>query len=144
MHKWLSATICLGLVTELALWTFEQTNKPNRQLENGYWGADIPDDPEEKLFAVFDNGQLTYEDLKIGVGNFVIEEYVTDVGEAAKGMRCGLWLYLRGDPEEYTMQVYPGQVIEGQGYSIRIHSMIHHENDRWSLQLGLKKTSQSS
>jgi len=139
MRKWLPAFTSLGVLIGLALWELEASGEADHQDEKDYWSATIPDIPNEELFAVFENEPLPYQTLKIGVGNFFVEDYVTDAGETVTGMRCGVSVYVLNDPQEYMLRVYPGQPIIGDGYLIRMHSMVRHENNRWSLQLGISK-----
>lgn len=100
-------------------------------MANAFWGADIEKDPEEELLMIFQSGQLTFDTLKIAAGNFWEDE----TGQQT----CGLWLYLQDAPDLDThIRVHAGQTVQIADYHIRVHSLALHENNRWSVQLGIK------
>jgi hypothetical protein len=79
---------------------------------------------QEQLYAITSTGQMTYDSLKIGAGNFWDEEYPGPDGEPINGLICHLWFFLRDHPELDRMaRVYPGAVEEIAGYRIEVKSV---------------------
>lgn len=98
-------------------------------------------EPGETKHQIENTTQLTFETLRIGTGNFWIEEYTTEAGDTAEGPTAGLWLYFRDTPDQDTkLRVYPGMVIEQGGYRIRVLEIGPETDDsRGYVQLGIQK-----
>lgn len=78
----------------------------------------------EQLYAITSSGQMTYDNLKIGAGNFWEEDYPGPDGEAVHGLICHLWFFMRDYPELDRMaSVFPGAVEEIAGYRIEVKSV---------------------
>ncbi len=71
--------------------------------------------------GIFEGGQATIGDLKIGAGNFGIETYRDQDNVEREGLTCGLWFFVRDqDALNCSQRVYPGAVIEIAGYQVSV------------------------
>ncbi|HMQ55616.1 MAG TPA: hypothetical protein PKD98_26285, partial [Anaerolineae bacterium] len=69
----------------------------------------------ERLYAAQDTGQIIVEGdkLRVGVGNIWGETYTLENGEKSYGVRAGLWLFFKENPDsDVHMRVHEGQTIE--------------------------------
>ncbi len=74
-----------------------------------------------QYLGIFQGGQGTIGDLKIGAGNFWVEEYVDQDEVTRSGLTCGLWFFVRNREDlDRTQRVYPGAVIEIAGYEVHV------------------------
>jgi len=67
------------------------------------------------------NAQLTFETLRIGMAGIATEDYVDEAGTPEHGLRTGLWLFFRDDPDEdCAVRVHTGQSVTRAGYGIEV------------------------
>ena len=82
--------------------------------------TDMQDQKEETLFTLGNPEQMTFNGLKIAVGN-IWEDDETDPTEGTTTYTAGLWLYPVGEgAEEYHTRITAGQIVEKEGYRIRV------------------------
>ncbi len=71
--------------------------------------------------GIFEGGQATIGDLKIGAGNFGVETYRDPDNVEREGLTCGLWFFVRDqDALNRSQRVYPGALIEIAGYQVHV------------------------
>ena len=79
------------------------------------------EDLNESQFAIQTNTQLTFQTLKIGVGNIWAEDYLTRDGETVNGLTAALWLFVEDKSDlDQTVRVHPGMTLEIDAYLINI------------------------
>lgn len=104
--RWLSLSVLLGLFFITGcylLHTDPEVNSPMNVNE----------------YVIFSNTQLTYEALRIGVGNIRKEEYVNNQSDQEIGLTAGLWIYHRNDSSlNQQVRVYSGQELDIGNYHI--------------------------
>jgi hypothetical protein len=55
------------------------------------------------------NTQATFDDVRVGAGNFRDEEYTDESGAKRRGRTGGLWIYVRGDAsQDRKLRAHPG------------------------------------
>jgi hypothetical protein len=73
------------------------------------------------MFVVRENTQLTYQILRIGVGNIRDGKYIDQSGKETKGLTAGLWIFVRGDASlNRAIRLYPGQQVSIGEYILTI------------------------
>ena len=105
------------------------------------WKGNLPPDPDETILIAFENGQMTFADLSIGVGNCLVEDYEDTEGKQQNGMRCGFWPVVtdRTDEQLYDYRVYPGMVFDYLGYRIRVHRIVEQRDGTLLVEAGVKQ-----
>ncbi len=79
------------------------------------------EDLNKSQFAIQTNTQLTFQTLKIGVGNIWAEDYLTRDGETVNGLTAALWLFVEDKSDlDQTVRVHPGMTLEIDAYLINI------------------------
>ncbi|MBP7354677.1 MAG: hypothetical protein KA928_00850 [Longilinea sp.] len=79
------------------------------------------EDLNKSQFAIQTNTQLTFQTLKIGVGNIWPEDYLTRDGETVNGLTAALWLFVEDKSDlDQTVRVHPGMTLEIDAYLINI------------------------
>jgi len=79
------------------------------------------EDLNKSQFAIQTNTQLTFQTLKIGVGNIWPEDYLTRDGETVNGLTVALWLFVEDKSDlDQTVRVHPGMTLEIDAYLINI------------------------
>ena len=79
------------------------------------------EDLNKSQFAIQTNTQLTFQTLKIGVGNIWPEDYLTRDGETVNGLTVALWLFVEDKSDlDQTVRVHPGMTLEIGAYLINI------------------------
>jgi len=79
------------------------------------------EDLNKNQFAIQTNTQLTFQTLKIGVGNIWPEDYLTRGGETVNGLTAALWLFVEDKSDlDQTVRVHPGMTLEIDAYLINI------------------------
>lgn len=79
------------------------------------------EDLNKSQFAIQTNTQLTFQTLKIGVGNIWTEDYLTRDGETVNGLTAALWLFVEDKSDlDQTVRVHPGMTLEIDAYLINI------------------------
>jgi hypothetical protein len=72
-------------------------------------------------FVIVSNTQLTYKDLKIGSGNFRMDNCPDPQGNDTKCLTAGLWLYYRDNPNlDQQVRVKKGDTLEIGVYEILV------------------------
>src|SRR5690242_10430117 len=72
-------------------------------------------------FDLPEHNQLTFETLRIGMSRIDTEDYVDESGASRHGVRTGLWLYFRDEPDQdCAVRVHSGQSLDVAGYRIEV------------------------
>ena len=78
-------------------------------------------EPNATTYRVQSSTQLTFEGVRIGVGNIRTGEYTDEKGVLHTVLTAGLWLYFRDDPaQDRQVRVHASQIITVSGYSIKV------------------------
>jgi hypothetical protein len=76
---------------------------------------------QSNTFTVVSTGQLTYQSLRVGVGNIWQEEYTDAKGVTQQGITAGLWFFIREDSSlNRNVRVYIGQDVTVGRYSVHV------------------------
>ena len=89
------------------------------------------------------HNQLTFDTLRIGMSGMDTEDYVDELGASQHGLRTGLWLYFRDEPDEdCAVRVHAGESLAVAGYRIEVLDI--DPGQPGSVQLRLSHSSEST
>lgn len=96
----------------------------NTACQSSHTDKDIGNTMNANESIIFANTQLTFEVIRIGIGNIREEEYIDDQGSEEVGLTAGLWIYHRDDASlNQQVRVYPGQELDTGDYHITVYEI---------------------
>ncbi len=95
------------------------------QIYKNYLSRQLPTESinpvSENTFQIYSNTQITYDDLKVGAGNFRKENFVTAAGETKNDITAGLWIFHRTDNRlNKTIQVHTTEELIVGNYKLNV------------------------
>lgn len=79
---------------------------------------------ESKVIEVVSGGQVTVDNLRIGLGYVRKTKYTDDTGVERRGLVAGLWIFVKGDKSKNRQgKFYEGQQFQVDKYSLHVEKI---------------------